>query len=162
AALSPAAKAVLKRAMRAKTKLDVATGSFGRAFKAADAFGPGGLLSPKVADELSKCGYLGAQMGMQEFAEFAAYAQTGPLRQLNVSTLSPEEIDALKQAWAKGVREAEEKGVALAPSSLKAPGDPSGEPVPDTSTEPAPDPGAEPAPERVPVNSKYKSTAELR
>jgi hypothetical protein len=162
AALSPGAKAVLKRAMRAKAKLDVATGSFGRAFKAADAFGPRGLLSPKVADELSKCGYLGAQMGMQEFAEFAAYAQTGPLRQLNVSTLSPEEIDALKQAWAKGVREAEEKGVALAPSSLKAPGDPSGEPVPDTSTEPAPDPGAEPAPERVPVNAKYKSTAELR
>ena len=154
AALSPAAKAVIKRALKAQAKLDPAAKSFGQAFRAADAFTPGGALSAKAADELAKCGYLGSQMGMRDFAEFAAYAQTGPLRKLNVSTLSPEQIDALKQAWAKGVAQAESKGVALEPSTLKPPEE-------GTGADPAGGGGTPDVP-KVPVNSRYATAAQLR
>jgi hypothetical protein len=153
AALSPAAKAVIKRALKAKIKLDPAARSFGKAVRAADAFGPGGALSARAADELAQCGYIGSQMGMRDFAEFAAYAQTGPLRRLDMTTLSPEQIDALKQAWAKGVARAQSEGVALEPAALKA-----GEEG--TGAEPAGGGGAESP--KAPINSRYATEAELR
>ena len=181
AALSPTAKAVIKRALKAKANLDPAAKSFGQAFRATDAFTPGGALSAKAADELAKCGYIGSQMGMRDFAEFAAYAQTGPLRKLNVSTLSPEQLDALKQAWANGVARAESKGIALEPSTLKpSPGGgggdpaivPASDPATDPASDPAKDPASDPAPDpgagapagapRVPVNSRYATVEELR
>ena len=156
AALSPAAKAVIKRALRAQAKLEGASRSFGQAFRAADAFGAGGTLSAKAAEELRNCGYLGAQMGMRDFAEFAAYAETGPLRKLNVSTLSPEQIDALKTAWTEGVVKAESKGVALEPSTLKPAEEGGG-----GSGEPGGGGGAADPP-KVPVNSRYATVGELR
>lgn len=155
AALSPTAKAVIKRALKAKAKLDPAARSFGQAWQAADAVAAGGTVSAKTADELARCGYIGSQMGMRDFAEFAAYVQTGPLRKFNVSALSPEQIDALKQAWAKGVARAESKGVALKPSTLKPPaegtpgepgaGTPPADPAGGSPGDPARDPGADPA-----------------
>jgi len=113
AALSPEVRAILKRAMRARPKLDEAAKQLRRTL----AKGAG---SPKVADAVSRCAYLAAQLGMKDFDEFVAFLKSAQLRPLDLGKLSQEELAALKTAWETGIHEAETAKVAIEPVRVRA------------------------------------------
>jgi hypothetical protein len=134
AALSPEVRAMLKRAVRARPKLEEAAKQLRRAL----AKGAG---SPKVADAVAKCAYHAAQLGMKSFDEFVAFLKSAPLRPLDLGKLSQEELAALKTAWEAGIRQAEEARVAIEPLRARA---------------------SEDAPLRPPVDARHATVAGLR
>ena len=110
AALTPEVRAILKRAMRARPKLEEAVKGLRRALA------KGG---PKVAEAVSKCAYQAAQLGMRDFDEFVAFLKSAGPRSLDLGKLSPEELAALKTAWETGIREAETARVAIEPVRVR-------------------------------------------
>ena len=71
AALTPEVRAILKRAMRARPKLEEAAKQLGRALGK-------GAKGAEVADSVSRCAYLAAQLGMKDFDEFVAFLEERP------------------------------------------------------------------------------------
>lgn len=113
AALTPTARAVLKRALRARPKLEALTRLLRRALTRAENAG-GSAGGAKVAASVRKCAYVGAQMGMKEFDEFVAFLKAGA-RPIDLGKLSQEELAALRSAWESGLAKAQKARVAIEP-----------------------------------------------
>ena len=120
AALTPTAKAVLKRALRAKVKLDAATRLLRRALSRAETAGAGAG-GAKVVASIRKCGYIAAQLGMKQFDEFVAFLKAGQVP-VELGKLSQEELSALKGAWESGVLRAQKARIAIEPGHAPAEG----------------------------------------
>ncbi|MFL5863728.1 MAG: hypothetical protein ACJ780_23645 [Solirubrobacteraceae bacterium] len=158
AALTPSVKAVLKRALRAKARLDEATRLLRRAMKDADALGAGAG-SAKIAAAVSKCGYLGAQLGMNDFSEFLAFLKSGHLRPLDLATLGGEELAAVQGAWESGVTRANKAGVAIK-GTLGVPTENVTQPAPPASGEPTPAAKDTPRPNEPAATEEKTATAD--
>jgi hypothetical protein len=146
--LSTGAKSVLARALKAKPELDASAHSLRLALKEAEGLGIGAQ-TPKVLGAVSKSGYAGAKLGLKSFDEFMAYAKASQLRRIEFDKLSADELAALKEAFDRGVRDAETAGVAIEPGEAAGGtgADPTAEPPKPQLPEPpkAKPPDAEPA-----------------